>query len=679
MAINLGDNIKIQGNLPIDYRYFNNLVPYTSTGQVDSIIPVGERFLGLTVNINNVEYWYANSVADGNLVLKINAGTLNAAANGLSLSGTTVILGGSNLTIPTIIGDSRIVPVGIQYGGNYNASFVDTSLITKSYADAVATGVHPKLAVQVATTGNTALSGLLTIDGITLLAGERVLVKNQAVDSQNGIYIATGGTWQRSSDFDFTPSGETLQGTLIPVITGKTNGNTLWVLVSPDPVLSGNSITFTLFGTVTLTAGVGINILGSTVSVDGSALAGNYIDWSGTQFDVNANSIVSGYTTLTQFGNYTGSTQPILNAALTGACNGLSYSNRCVCLGGTLSQDTIVSGDAGAYDLSLTGLKSFNLGFDSVSTITDGDSNGGIRYAACYHPNYVDRSLVDKEYVDKKISGSTSGSSLYLLASPSTVEVGGMPALTPIYGCRIDKMLEKILVKYLAPSFSSFSASIPSPIEVGSTISGLEQFNWSFTNAGNVSGGTMCIYETNPVYLVTGNTSISSPKQAYISTKTFTTCGEIQRWCGSVKNTQGAQFNSGYHTVTALLPYYWGVRTVPGPAGAGRPAASSINITGGSEHLVSSSSPFSVPYHTVATADDYLWFAVPSTVTKTSWYVSSFSFGSIGGAVGVGSSFCLFPNPTLMTVTKPIWGAPQSYNVYVSNWQTKPDATMLLS
>ena len=396
MAINLGDNIKIQSNLPIDYRYFNNLVPYTSTGQVDSIIPVGERFIGLTVNVNNVEYWYATGVTNGNLRLKINAGTLNDAKNGLSLSGTSVILGGSNLTTSTIIGDSRPIPVGIEYGGNYSATFLPNSLITKQYADAVATGVHPKLAVQVATTGNTALSGLLMIDGITLLAGERVLVKNQAIDTQNGIYIATGGTWQRSSDFDFTPSGETLQGTLIPVITGKTNGNTLWVLVSPDPVLSGNSITFTLFGTVTLTAGVGINILGSTVSVDGSALAGNYIDWSGTQFDVNTNSIVSGYTTLVDFGAYTGATQPILNVALTGACNGLSYSNRCVCLGGTLSQDTIVSGDAGTYDLGLTGLKSFNLGFDAVSTITDGDSNGGIRYAACYHPNYVDRSLVDK-------------------------------------------------------------------------------------------------------------------------------------------------------------------------------------------------------------------------------------------------------------------------------------------
>ena len=684
MAINLGDNIKIQSNLPIDYRYFNNLVPYTSTGQVDSTIPEGERYIGLTVNINNVEYWYATGVTNSNLRLKINAGTLNAAANGLSLSGTSVILGGSALTTPTIIGDSRPVPVGIEYAGNYNATFTPNSLITKSYADLVATDVHPKMAVNVATTGQTTLSTNQLIDGTMTTDGMRILVKDQTNKTENGIYLASASTWTRSGDFDFAPSGETVQGDLIPVITGATNRNTLWVLVEPKNYTgSSQNVVFTLFGSPTLTAGVGINILGSTVSVDGSALAGSYIVWSGNKFNVNANSIVSGYTTLTQFGNYTGSTQPILNAALTGATNGLGLSGRNVKLGGTLSEDTTISGNAGSYNLSLSGLNKFAVGFDCGGIITDTSPiTSGLTYAACYHSGYVKRSLVDKEYVDKKISGTTSGSSIYLLASPSTVEVGGMPASTPIYGCRIDKMLEKILVKYLVPSFSSFSVNTPSIVEVGETISGSKTFSWSFANVGNVSGGTMCISETVPYYLITGNTSISSPKTANISSKSFSVCGELQRWCGSAKNTQGAQFNSGYHTTTALFPYYWGIVNAPGAPGAGRPSAANIvslinassigvhKLLGSSDNIAGGTA---IDFN--STGSDYMWVAIPSTVSKKlKWCVTPSNCGFIDGTVNPGGH--LFPDPALdgamgctVTSASPVWST--TYNIYISNKQSE--------
>lgn len=59
-----------------------------------------------------------------------------------------------------------------------------------------------KQSVRVATTANIALAGLLTIDGVVLAAGDRVLVKNQAVAKDNGLYIAAAGVWARAADAD---------------------------------------------------------------------------------------------------------------------------------------------------------------------------------------------------------------------------------------------------------------------------------------------------------------------------------------------------------------------------------------------------------------------------------------------------------------------------------------------
>src|SRR6185437_9853899 len=62
-------------------------------------------------------------------------------------------------------------------------------------------GLAVKAAVRVATTANITLSGLQTIDGIALSAGDRVLVKNQTDQTTNGIYNVSSGNWALSSDF----------------------------------------------------------------------------------------------------------------------------------------------------------------------------------------------------------------------------------------------------------------------------------------------------------------------------------------------------------------------------------------------------------------------------------------------------------------------------------------------
>jgi phage-related tail fiber protein len=116
----------------------------------------------------------------------------------------------------------------------------DDSLVNKAYVDSVAAGLDVKASVVVATTttdgplsdGNLELGtgGLLTIDGVTLTAGDRVLVKNQTDPTENGIYVADAGAWSRSDDQDGTPLANVSSGNFTFVEQGTLNSGTGWVL-----------------------------------------------------------------------------------------------------------------------------------------------------------------------------------------------------------------------------------------------------------------------------------------------------------------------------------------------------------------------------------------------------------------------------------------------------------------
>lgn len=104
---------------------------------------------------------------------------------------------------------------------------------------------------RVATTANlAALSGLLTVDGVVLVAGNRVLVKDQTTGSQNGIYVAAAGVWSRAADFD--ENSEVTAGCLVMVTEGSTQPDTLWKLTTDDPITVG--VTSLVFANATGTA-----------------------------------------------------------------------------------------------------------------------------------------------------------------------------------------------------------------------------------------------------------------------------------------------------------------------------------------------------------------------------------------------------------------------------------------
>lgn len=103
--------------------------------------------------------------------------------------------------------------------------------------------------VRVATTANLTLSGLQVVDGVTLVAGDRVLVKNQSTGSQNGIYAAAAGAWVRAADADTT--AKLLSGVSVYIKEGTANGKTVWRLSNTGAITLGTTaLTFQLMDVV---------------------------------------------------------------------------------------------------------------------------------------------------------------------------------------------------------------------------------------------------------------------------------------------------------------------------------------------------------------------------------------------------------------------------------------------
>ena len=81
------------------------------------------------------------------------------------------------------------------------ADIAASNLILVLSLSSIIGSIAVKQACLVATTASITLSGTQTVDGVALVVGERVLVKNQSTASQNGIYVVQAGAWTLASDF----------------------------------------------------------------------------------------------------------------------------------------------------------------------------------------------------------------------------------------------------------------------------------------------------------------------------------------------------------------------------------------------------------------------------------------------------------------------------------------------
>jgi hypothetical protein len=93
------------------------------------------------------------------------------------------------------------------------------------------------------TTANIALYAEQTLDGVAVVTGDRVLVKNQTAGYENGIYVVDTGQWRRAKDF--SRNDDVREGTQVLVANGTSYERSLWVVTTNDPIVVGtNAITF---------------------------------------------------------------------------------------------------------------------------------------------------------------------------------------------------------------------------------------------------------------------------------------------------------------------------------------------------------------------------------------------------------------------------------------------------
>lgn len=118
--------------------------------------------------------------------------------------------------------------------------YVQASLAARSWKDPVV------VATTTSGTLSTDYQNGSVVDGVTLATGDRILVKNQVTQSQNGIYVvAASGTPTRASDFD---SASEVTGAAIGIIKGSSNGDTVWICTSDSPNVGTDALVFAQVG-----------------------------------------------------------------------------------------------------------------------------------------------------------------------------------------------------------------------------------------------------------------------------------------------------------------------------------------------------------------------------------------------------------------------------------------------
>jgi len=171
----------------------------------------------------------------------------------------------------------------VKRDGNGNAKVATPTdsnhIATKGYVDAARQGLDVKQSVRVATTDPINLASDLnagdTIDGVTLVAGDRVLVKNQSTALENGIYVATtSGAASRSSDANGTAdTGELKPGTFTFVEEGSANSDKGFIVSTNGTItIDSTAIAWTQFsGAGSFTSGDGLSKDGNTINVNVTA------------------------------------------------------------------------------------------------------------------------------------------------------------------------------------------------------------------------------------------------------------------------------------------------------------------------------------------------------------------------------------------------------------------------
>jgi hypothetical protein len=288
----------------------------TNTGVTSNVAGSGIGVSSATGTVTISNTGVLSAVAGSGISVSSATGNITFGNTGvLSFNTRTGVVTLTSTDVTTALGFSPVNKAGDTMTGLLVLSGDPTVALgaaTKQYVDNAVAGLSWKESVKVATTANITLSGTQTIDGVAVIAGDRVLVKNQTTASQNGIYVVAAGAWGRATDA--TTSAQ-VAGMAVYVDQGTTLNSTGWTESVSGPIIVGTTnLTFSQFtGANTYTAGTGLTLTGNTFSITNTAVTAG----SGyNTFSVNAQGQVTaasttayltGNQTITCTGDATGS------------------------------------------------------------------------------------------------------------------------------------------------------------------------------------------------------------------------------------------------------------------------------------------------------------------------------------------------------------------------------------
>ena len=270
---NTGTVTSVGLSMPSEFSVTNSPVTTSGTLTVAKASQTQKTFFAAPNGADGAPTFRTIAASD---VPTLNQNTTGTAANvtgtvaianggtGATVAATALSnLGGAPLASPTFTG----VPAAPTASAGTNTTQIATTAFVQTAVDTARMGLDVKESVRVATTANITLSGAQTIDGVSVVAGNRVLVKDQGTASQNGIYVCAAGAWSRATDAD--SDAEVTAGMFTFVTEGTTNADSGWVLSTNDAITVGTTaLTFTQFsGAGQIDAGAGLTKSGSTLNV----------------------------------------------------------------------------------------------------------------------------------------------------------------------------------------------------------------------------------------------------------------------------------------------------------------------------------------------------------------------------------------------------------------------------
>ena len=287
-TFNTNETLDFQGNTQVVTAVTNNQVAFS----------IGNSSIGTTqltdAGVTNVKL--ANStITLGSSTLTLGAATTDIAGitslvvDDITINGQTISTTASNKNIE--LSPHSTGTVTVPSGYKDRAGFTDNSLANKAYVDSVSQGLDVKNSVEAATTTNLSAtysngtagvgatltfgSAVTTLDGYTLVNGDRILVKDQTNAFENGIYTRTSSTvFTRAIDAD--TSSDLSGGVFVFVEQGTLNGDNGYVFThNGAPTIGTTNLPVSQFsGAGQITAGAALTKSGNQldVAVDNSSI-----------------------------------------------------------------------------------------------------------------------------------------------------------------------------------------------------------------------------------------------------------------------------------------------------------------------------------------------------------------------------------------------------------------------